>query len=259
MKNKKVMPWAEVVIVMVILGSGISLYYDKENRLHHLMQKPAVVKIMKWAGLAGETIPADKKTYWCPMHPQVKRDKTGTCPICNMQLVEMQEDGGRKKNAGSILLTHRQIQQAGVRFATVARLSFARQIETSGVVAVDERQLKTISVWAPGQSRINTMHVNFTGATVNMGEPLLSIYNPAIVTTQEEYLLLLKSGTERTETLLNNVRTRLRGWGMAEKEIEKFRTKGTATDDLTIYSPVSGTVIERLVNEGQYVKEGQAL
>ncbi|VAX17293.1 Probable Co/Zn/Cd efflux system membrane fusion protein [hydrothermal vent metagenome] len=259
MKNKKAMPWAEFAIVMVILGAGISIYYDKENRLHNLMQKPAIVKIMKWAGVNSGSIPTAKETYWCPMHPQVKRDKAGTCPICNMQLVKIKKDDKKEKSVGSILLTSRQIQEVGVRFATVGRLSFARQIETSGIVAVDERRLKTISVWAPGQSRINTLYANFTGANVKTGEPLLSIYNPAIVTTQEEYLLLLKNGTERMAPLIKSITTRLKGWGMAEKEIEKFRIKGAATDNFTIYSPVSGTVMERLVDEGEYVKEGQAL
>ncbi len=264
MKSRKVKLLMAFILVLAILGSGIFIYYSKlgvrwEDVLHHWMHQPGVSKVMGWIGLTEETVLAGKKVYWCPMHPQVRRNKPGLCPICSMQLVAMKEEEGKNKKEGSLLFTSQQIQQAGVRFATVKRLTFISLIETTGRVDVDERRLKTISAWAPGRSRIDALYVNFTGATVRKGEPLLSIYNPELLTTQEEYLMLLKSGTQRMAPLLETVKARFKRWGITDKEINKIRKKGIALESLTIYSPISGTVIERMVNEGQYVKEGQPL
>lgn len=39
------------------------------------------------AGTASNTTPAKATIYTCPMHPQVRQDHPGTCPICGMELV----------------------------------------------------------------------------------------------------------------------------------------------------------------------------
>lgn len=40
-----------------------------------------------------------KVYYTCPMHPQVKQDEPGNCPICGMKLVRREENGGPKPQA----------------------------------------------------------------------------------------------------------------------------------------------------------------
>lgn len=264
--RKKMILLLSVAVVTAVSGISILLYsYTHkglrwEDVLHLWMHKPAVARVMSWIGLSEDTVLAGKKVYWCPMHPQVNRDKPGACPICNMALVEMSEnEAGDRGDGDSLLLTSRQIQQAGVRYATVKRIRFARQIETTGIVDADERSLKTISAWAPGKSRIERLYVNFTGATVRKGQPLISIFNPGFLNTQEEYRMLLKSGAQRLTHLLKSVEARLTRWGISEAEIEKFRNSENTMENITIYSPMSGTVIERMVSQGQYVTEGTPL
>ncbi len=264
MKSKKVKLLVAMALVVLVSGFGAFIYCQRpglcrEDILYRWTHNPGVAKVMGWMGLSGDRAFADKKVYWCPMHPQVRRDKPGACPICSMRLVEMKKNNGKIKKEGSLLFTSRQIQQAGVRFATAKRLTFTGLIETAGRVEVDERRLKTISSWAPGRSRIDALYVNFTGSTVQKGQALLSIYNPELLTTQEEYLMLLRGGARRLASLLETVKSRFNRWGITDKEINKIRKKGKALESLTIYSPVSGTVIERMVSEGQYVKEGRPL
>jgi len=255
-----------VAVIAVVSGIAIFKYSNAykglrwEDVLHSWMHEPAVAKVMSWIGLSEETVLAGKTVYWCPMHPQVHRDKPGACPICNMQLVEMSADEAKDKGEdGSILFTSRQLQQAGVRYATVKRMSVQRQIQTTGRVEADERLLKTISAWAPGRSRIERLFVNFTGDTVRKGQRLVSIYNPDFINTQEEYRLLLQSGAKRLNTLLKSVEARLARWGISEKQIESFRNNANTMENITIRSPMSGTVIERMVTQGQYVTEGAPL
>ncbi|VAX23335.1 Probable Co/Zn/Cd efflux system membrane fusion protein [hydrothermal vent metagenome] len=265
MKTNKASAIILVVIVLIVAGTGAFIYsgtpkgLSLDNALHHWLHKPVIAKVMEWTGLTEETVLAGRKVYWCPMHPQVNKDKPGACPICNMQLVEADENSGQGIDDGSIQITSRQIQQAGVRFTTVTRIKFTRPIETTGRVVADERLLKTISSWAPGKSRIERLYVNFTGARVRKGEPLVSIYNSDFVTTQEEYLMLLKGGATRLEPLVKSVEERLKRWGISAGEIKKIRKNAKPMEKLIIYSPMSGVVIERMVDEGQYVTEGKPL
>lgn len=262
MKRKVV---ASIALGAVIASAGIFIYSKTPaglhwaDALHYWLHNPAVGRMMEWAGLSEEAVMAGQKIYWCPMHPQVRRDKPGLCPICNMRLVEMKEGEGEEKADGTFVFTSQQIQQAGVRFATVDRISLAREIETTGRVDVDERLLKTVSIQAPGRSRIEKLYVNFTGRTVKKDEPLFDIYNPELVATQEEYLALLGSGGERLAPLARAARVRLARWGIGASEMERMRRNGKASETLTIYSPLAGVVIERLVSDGEYVTEGQPI
>lgn len=45
--------------------------------------------------------PAAAKKWQCPMHPEIVSDKPGSCPICNMDLVPMEERGGGVAEAKS--------------------------------------------------------------------------------------------------------------------------------------------------------------
>lgn len=252
------------IFILTLVPTGVFISYKTsglrwEDTLHYIMHEPNVEKAMGWIGLSEETVLKGKKVYWCPMHPQVRRDKPGLCPICNMQLVEMKEGEGEQRVEDAILLTSRQIQQSGIRTATVKRIGLTYQIDTTGRVDVDERLLKTISNWVQGRSRIESLHVNFTGESVRKGDVLLHLYSPELVTTQTEYLMLLREDTSRVAPLLEAAKMRLRRWGITKEQIREIGEKGRPIESIPIYSPMSGTVIERLVSEGGYVAEGEPL
>ncbi len=207
--------------------------------------------LKEWAGL--KKAEKKKTIYFCPMHPQIRRDEPGLCPICNMELVEMKEE----KTEDTLKLTSYQIQTLGIEFERVEKRPLVKEIYTTGRVSTDERLLRTISVWIKGKSRIVRLFADFTGKTIQRGEPLLTLYNPELVTTQREYLTLLKAGTDKA--LIESARRRLESWGITEREIKRIERMGRPLKELTIYSPVSGTVMELLVREGQYVEEGTPL
>ncbi len=259
---KKIKPFITALLLVGIIGSTIYLYtlthsIRWEDNLHYLMHVPWIRNIMGWIGLSEEEVLKGVKVYWCPMHPRVKRDKPGLCPICNMQLVEMEED--KNKRSDVLILTDRQMQQGGVRTARVNRLSLTHQIDTAGRVDVDERLFKTISNWVPGKNRIEVLHVNFTGEVVQKGDLLVSLYSPELITTQVEYLMLLKEDNPIHAPLLKAAELRLKRWGVSEKQIDEIQRKRRPLETIPIYSPMSGTVIERLASEGQYVTEGEII
>ena len=206
------------------------------------------------------------------MHPDVKRKKAGVCPICNMALVELKEET-KEKEEGFLLLTDRQIQQVGVRTDYVRYRNLVREIDAPGRITYDERRLAHITSWISGSSRIEKLYVNFTGQAVKKGELLMELYSPSLISSIEEYRLAIetlrkfedignKQDIQNAKYLFISTRNRLLQWGLNEKQINGFETiklESLEINKIPIYSPISGMVLEKLVEEGQYVKEGSML
>jgi RND family efflux transporter MFP subunit len=207
--------------------------------------------------------------YWtCGMHPSVRTDDPGKCPICNMDLVPVRSEEGVHEGHVSLTLSERARQLAGLRTSPVEYLPLERTIRAVGRLDYDERARTHIAAWISG--RIDRLFVDFTGAQVRAGEPLLWIYSPELVTAQEEYLLSLETAKRVQDSpvaeavagaraLAESSRKKLSLMGLTDKQIEKLEEEGASQSHAVIVAPASGTVIHKGVQEGQYVKEGQHL
>lgn len=214
--------------------------------------------------------------YWtCGMHPSVRvspneysRGRT-KCPICNMDLVPVRKGKEREaEGVVSLTLSERAKRLASVRTFQVTYLPLEKVIRAVGKIDYDERRLAYVASWIPG--RIDKLFVNFTGVKVKKGDPLLWIYSPNLVTAQQEYLLALetfeKVKTSHIQEVVDNARSliesakkRLILWGVTEEQIKELKQRGSVETHLTIYSPISGTVIRKTALEGKYVKEGEEI
>lgn len=230
-------------------------------------------RALVWAGLESGGGGDTGTTYWCPMHPEIKRkDPNDVCPICNMALVPL-EGNGDTGAADGLTLTSRQVQQAGVATAPVLRRVLYREIDTTGRIECDERQLAELTAWVKGKSRIEKLRVNFTGQQVERGEVLAELYSPELITAQEEFVLMLESAARRADTarnrrdaspigsgaLLDGARQKLRRWGLTAEQIDRLAETRRVPESIPIHAPIGGTVTRRHVREGQYVEEGDAL
>lgn len=207
--------------------------------------------------------------YTCPMHPSVVSDKPGACPVCGMDLVKKV----RPKEMSGILaaelrvirLSPTQQIMANVDTRLVKKTVLEKQITAYGKIEHNEKALTTVSAWIPG--RIDTLFANFTGAYVGKGSPLYSIYSPELVSTQEEFLLAMNTSSRFQDTaltgqsslLLKSAARRLELWGLTKKQISQLEETRQVLTHVRMESPYSGHVIKKMVNEGQYVKEGEAL
>ncbi len=197
------------------------------------------------------------------MHPQIKRnDPNEVCPICNMALVEL--EGGEVEAPEHLTLTSQQIQQAGVVTGPVLRRKLYREIDTAGRIDYDERRLAKITNGVSGKSRIEKLHVSFMGQEVTKGEPLAELYSPELITAQHEYLSAMNAASRRSGDnfgiqLLKSARQKLKYQGLTDSQIDRLQNTREPSDRIVIHSPISGTVIQRAVQEGQYVSEGDVL
>jgi len=112
--------------------------------------------------------------------------------------------------------------------------------------------------------------VDFTGKEVHKGDPLLTLYSPEALVTQQEYLLALKAQRQMqdnpmhemmgsTENLVAAAKKRLQLWDITERQIEEIGRTGKTLLNLTLDSPISGFVMERNAFPKQHVTTDTAL
>jgi RND family efflux transporter MFP subunit len=223
--------------------------------------------------------------YTCGMHPSVRvspedYEKGNTsCPICHMDLIPVYKDqAGMEMEAGEyegleegealVRLSSRAQSLAQVKVEEVQFRHLFKEIQAVGQIDYDERKIAFVAAWVPG--RIDRLFVDYTGLTVRKGAPLISLYSPDLVTTQEEYLLALEtrekvkdSGNEETlrgaQALVDASKKRLLLWGIQEDQVKEIENRKKASTHMTIFAPIGGTVIHKNALEGKYVNEGENL
>lgn len=213
-----------------------------------------------------------KILYWtCGMHPSVRMEKPGKCPICGMDLVPVYEKAAGKGEDGAVAtveLGERARKLAQVKTDVVSFRALMKDIYTVGLIEYDERFKSMVSAWIPG--RIDKLFVDFTGTQVVKGESMVWIYSPELVSTQEEYLLALETFEKVKESPFDEVKNgakslidaskrRLLWWGVTEKQIEGLTKDKKVKQHTIIYAPISGIVIEKKTLEGQYVMQGEMI
>jgi Cu(I)/Ag(I) efflux system membrane fusion protein len=210
-----------------------------------------------------------KVLYWrSPMDPTFISKAPGMDSM-GMELVPVYEgEAAAGGEPGVVRIDPVTIQNIGVKTVVVARKPLSREIRTVGRITYDERLVRTISPKIGGW--VERQHVNFTGQLVRVGERLLDIYSPELVSTQEEYLIALRFRRELaesdlpdavrgSESLARAAETRLRYWDITDRQIRALRESGEITRTMALYAPFTGIVVARDVLEGGYVKPGQAL
>jgi Cu(I)/Ag(I) efflux system membrane fusion protein len=202
------------------------------------------------------------------MHPSVRMNEPGKCPICNMDLVPVAEDRGDGEGGPAVVrLGERARALAGVATSEVRFLPLFKEIRAAGTVDYDERRVAAVTARVAG--RIDKLLVDFTGTAITRGEPLVHLYSPDFIATQDEYLLALDLATRDPEaaatatpspgSLAEAARRRLLLWGMTERQIAEIEARGRSSDHVVVVAPLSGTVVGKMVVEGAYVREGDHL
>lgn len=200
----------------------------------------------------------DPTTWTCSMHPQIKQNKPGLCPICNMDLIPLTtlQTVGDDVDPNEIAMTESAAKLAAIQTLIVRTGTPQKSIHLQGKIQEDERRISELTARFGG--RIEELFVNFTGQKVTKGEKLATIYSPELVTAQRELLEAL--GFKDTRPAMYNAAIgKLRLWDLNEEQIKAIEDKGEPQLYFDVLSPISGTVTMRHVAIGDYIKEGNAL
>jgi len=169
---------------------------------------------------------------------------------------------------GTVQISPERQQLIGVKIGQVEMRPLEKVIRTVGRVDYDEKRIMTVSLKIGGW--IEDLYVDFMGKYVRKGEPLLTIYSPELVSTQEEYLLALEAKKSLSkssfpevagsgESLAESAKRRLKLWDITDEEIQILEESGKSKKTLTLYAPFSGFVLEKTAYKGMNVMPGMSL
>ncbi len=201
-------------------------------------------------------------TIWtCSMHPQVRQPDPGKCPICAMDLIPVKDDddGSDDGDLPRLRLSERAVALMAIQTAPVQRREAHTEVRLPGRVAVDETRRSVVAAWFAG--RIDRLYVDFVGTRVRVGEHLAEMYSPQLYGAQEEFLQALQRQSAQASAgdaavMAEAAATKLRLLGLSDRQVDHIRTEGKPMTHLTYFSPLAGTVLERMVTAGEYVETG---
>ncbi len=194
--------------------------------------------------------------YWtCSMHPNVRSQEPGDCPICGMDLIPAKSVGSEVDNS-AITLTENQIRIANISTMIVGKGLTSNNTRLNGKIGLDERQVYTQPSHFSG--RIEKLYVNYTGAKVNAGQKLATIYSPELILMQKELLSAYKVRDKQPE-LYQSIKNKLMRKKIHQEQIDKIIANGDVIDNFDIYAHQSGVVTKLYVNSGDHVTTGNPI
>jgi len=237
--------------------------------------------------------------YWtCTMHPSVHAKDPGKCPICSMDLVPVMKKGGgetkpspaqgetvkggemkgmpgmpgmkggtetKPPQTSEFVVPVERQQQIGVRYAKAERKPLRHTIRSVGMIVPDRSRNWQFVSRVDGY--VQKLNVTSPGQVVDKDAPLLSIYSPDLLTSEREFVELLrmrdearsKDARETPQRLIESAKRRLQLWNVTSEQIAELEKTRKATDTLTLLSPFRGVVQSVPVEQGKSVKVGDML
>ncbi|MBI3821311.1 MAG: efflux RND transporter periplasmic adaptor subunit [Planctomycetes bacterium] len=139
-------------------------------------------------------------------------------------------------------------QRIGVKIGKVEEAPLEMSVRAVGIIRPNEAKLTRVHLRTEGW--VEKLYVNFTGQEVKEGEPLLAIYSPQFLTTQQEYLSALES---KNQNLADLAKRRLQLWGVSDQELEKLQASKKALTNLVLRASLNGSVLTKNVLKGEFV------
>ena len=206
------------------------------------------------------------EVWTCSMHPQIREDGPGQCPICGMDLIPVAgnsvagnpvtDAGAELAVEGAVQMSPTAMQIANVQTVTVQAAEPTKEIYLSGRIEADERNVGEITARFGG--RIEKLYVNFTGQEVKRGQALASVYSPELVTAQKELFEAAKF-RETNPSFYEAAVNKLKLWDLSDRQIQNILESQEVRYNFNVLASQSGTVVARNVSAGDYVQEGQSL
>jgi len=154
-------------------------------------------------------------------------------------------------------------QLIGVKTAVVEKHALDTTVRAVGRVDYDEQRITHVNLRVSGW--VDELFVDYTGQVVRKGQPLFTLYSPELVSSQDEYLLALRTQQklkdsplpevhEQAEELVQASRERLRLWTVSDQQLNELARRGKANTYLTIAAQNTGYVIDKKVFKGMFVE-----
>lgn len=213
--------------------------------------------------------PAAEASVWtCSMHPQVRHDEAGSCPICGMDLIPVATPPSESTKPPAVVLSERARTLARIRTTPVTRQGHSGgALRLLGRLEPNETTLRSVTAWTGG--RIDRLHVSATGERVRAGQVIATLYSPEVFHAHQDLLVARRqverlamspeSSRQAAQAALAAARERLALLGMPDRELARMEKLERPSRAVAIRSPFAGTILERTATEGAYVETGAPL
>jgi len=234
-----------IIVISVALGTILGYFISGEDHQQN-------------GDSASKNSSALEEQIWtCAMHPSVRQNEAGDCPICGMDLIPVSKAAGNNTwNEEAISMSATAMRLANIETIKVNSSSIEKDIRVSGKVQENEQERYVQSAHFPG--RIEDLKVNYEGEFVQKGQLIALIYSPKLLTAQEELLQAYK--VRKTQpAYFDATKEKLRNWKLSDKQIEDILNQGKAKEEFNLRADYSGYVSKVNVNQGDYLKQGQQI
>lgn len=228
-----------IMICGMALGIGIVSFFNKKSTTDNTPHEHV------------------EPTIWtCSMHPEIRQDEPGICPICNMELTPLEQDTG-SADTKMFKLNDRALALANIETYTInqGKENITNKSYTGRIEATDAA-VKSQAAYVAG--RIEKLYINTTGEMVQKGQVIARIYSPDFLSAQQELLSAYKR-KESMPSLYQAVHNKLLQWKWSEKQIQNLIETQEIQSSFPILSMISGEVVAKKVSEGSYVTAGEEL
>lgn len=245
--NRPYVRYGLILLVGILLGW---LLFSGGNRKQSSLQTAAVEE--------AHDHDAEPTIWTCSMHPQIRMEEPGDCPLCGMDLIPLQTTGtgDASIDPDAIQLSAEAAALANVQTTVVSRQNPVKEVQLYGTIQVDERLSQSQTSHVSG--RIEKLFVTFTGESVRRGEPIATIYSPELLNAQQELIEAVKM-QDLQPALIEAVREKLRLWKLTDAQITRIEESGEVSPLIDVVATTSGIVISKNVNQGDYVNTGTVL
>lgn len=199
--------------------------------------------------------------YTCSMHPQIREDKPGNCPICGMKLNIVRK--AEKEMTNEISLSKEQIKLGNISTQLISESQNSIAQNYTGVLTINQERIKTISARAKG--RIEKLYFKTVGDYIAKNQAVYELYSEDIAIAKQDYyaayqqLAMPGEFGKNARNILNVAKQKLLFFGLTNTQIESIKSHKEVSPYTNFYSTANGTISEVSTTEGSYAMEGSSI
>jgi Cu(I)/Ag(I) efflux system membrane fusion protein len=190
------------------------------------------------------------------MHPQIRQNEPGQCPLCGMALTPVNNKKGGASSPFVLEITPEAVALSNVKTTRVKSGSGSGKLTLTGKIQINEQRVKSLTANYSG--RVDQLFINFTGQEVQRGQKLATLYSPELVNAQKELLETAKI-KDRQPALYQATKEKLRLWKISEEQIAAIESSGQVQTQFDVFSDVAGVVTAKNVALGDFVNRGTTM
>lgn len=254
MKNIKIILVAAIALI-IGLGLGYAIF-NKGNTASMTNHEDHNHEAMEAQTPMAESATAAE--YICSMHPQIRQPEMGICPICEMDLIPVDNNKSANTDPTILEMTEQAVKLANIQTTVIGNKakSADKTLSLNGKIQMDERRSASQVAHIPG--RIEQLLVASTGERIRKGQKIATIYAPELITAQRELLEAIKF-QDVSPGLVEAAKNKLRFWKISETTIDNILKNGTIQETFPLFAENSGIVATKMVSVGDHLMQGQIL